>query len=242
MTFGSFCGKNARSCFPILWKARPKFRYETPSQFFRYLLNFFHCNCKIAVAHFKIFQKSSKNILVTFLFTIIKLFVLQVLFGLGLPMEGEVSMTLGYVLKCNYRLPYNASDFSDGPYVRYARATHPDNLNLPQASPETGAVSRWSLYRMLAMALEPGGSRGKACVLRAVCESAESPLGEGVLSEILHVFLTPSTTSEEYEIYGDREYDAAEKIGRHSSGDACQIVYHECPYSPLNYFTTERVF
>lgn len=27
-------------------------------------------------------------------------------------MEGEVSMTLGYVLKCNYNLPYNASDFS----------------------------------------------------------------------------------------------------------------------------------
>lgn len=33
----------------------------------------------------------------------------KVLFGLGLPMEGEVSMTLGYVVKCNYDLPYNWS-------------------------------------------------------------------------------------------------------------------------------------
>jgi hypothetical protein len=29
----------------------------------------------------------------------------QVLFGLGLPMDAEVSITLGYVLKCNYELP-----------------------------------------------------------------------------------------------------------------------------------------
>ena len=27
-------------------------------------------------------------------------------------MEGEVSMTLGYVLKCNYNLPYNSSDYT----------------------------------------------------------------------------------------------------------------------------------
>lgn len=32
-------------------------------------------------------------------------------------MEGDVSMTLGYVLKCNYNLPYNASDYKRD-YVR----------------------------------------------------------------------------------------------------------------------------
>lgn len=57
-------------------------------------------------------------------------------------MESEVSMTLGYVLKCNYRLPYNASDSTDDSYVRFTRATRPDylNENLPSASQETGIL------------------------------------------------------------------------------------------------------
>lgn len=44
-------------------------------------------------------------------------------------MEGEISMTLGYVLKCNYDLPYNASVFTE-PYVRFERSA--DNFAISE--------------------------------------------------------------------------------------------------------------
>lgn len=50
------------------------------------------------------------------------LFDRQFLFGLGIPMEVDVSTIMGYVMKCNYNLPYNASYLVD-PYVRYQRST-----------------------------------------------------------------------------------------------------------------------
>ncbi|XP_043503977.1 uncharacterized protein LOC122525321 [Polistes fuscatus] len=159
----------------------------------------------------------------------------QVLFGLGLPMEEDISMTLGYVLKCNYDLPYNSSDFTRA-HARFKKFT--DNV-LPQGEkPEHRGLSRWTLYRMLESTMERFGS-GKACLLRAVCESASNPFekGRGLLGELLHVLLTPSTTFEEYEIYSDREYFAAEAIGRNSNGK-CGYFYTECQYNPLDYFTT----
>lgn len=48
----------------------------------------------------------------------------QLILGLGLPMEVDVSMIIGYVLKFNYVLPYNASYLTD-PYVRYDRSISP---------------------------------------------------------------------------------------------------------------------
>lgn len=81
-----------------------------------------------------------------------------------------------------------------------------------------------------------GGSR--ACLLRAVCEAAETPFkeGHGLLGELLHVLLTPSTTSEKHEIYTDQEYHAAEKLGSTSDGN-CRSFFPECESSPLDYFT-----
>lgn len=45
----------------------------------------------------------------------------QLILGLGLPMEVDVSMIIGYVMKFNYNLPCNASYFTE-PYVRYDRS------------------------------------------------------------------------------------------------------------------------
>nr|XP_012232284.1 PREDICTED: uncharacterized protein LOC105677944 [Linepithema humile] len=95
-----------------------------------------------------------------------------------------------------------------------------------------GHTTRWTLYGMLESTI------GKACLLRAVCESSANPFnkGHGLLGELLHAFLTPSTTHEEYEIYSNREYHAAEEIGRNTRGQ-CAHFYSECDYSPLDYFT-----
>ena len=107
---------------------------------------------------------------------------------------------------------------------------------------EQEKLSRWSLYRILEKALQTLGS-GKACLLRVVCEAAETPFkeGHGLLGEVVHVVLTPSTTSEEYEMYADREYHAAELIGQKANG-MCKSLYPECPYSPLDYFTEKVDF
>ncbi|XP_008553250.2 uncharacterized protein LOC103575299 [Microplitis demolitor] len=146
----------------------------------------------------------------------------QVLFGLGLPMESEVSVILGYVLKCNYNLPYNSSSFTE-PYVRYQRDTDRNgNKNENKSNRKSfrikseESLSRWDLYRILESALETLGSPGKVCLLRAVCEAAELPFdpSHGLLGELLHALLTPSSTSEYSDLYDDREYLAAEHIGK----------------------------
>ncbi|XP_015110337.1 uncharacterized protein LOC107036717 [Diachasma alloeum] len=152
---------------------------------------------------------------------------LQVLFGLGLPMEGDIALILGYVLKCNYNFPYNGSIFTE-PYIRYQRDVFKDEK----------PVSRWSLYRLLATAMETFGS-GRVCLLRAICEAAESPFrrSHGLLGELLHVLLTPSSTSEELEVHEDHEYHRAELMGRGYRG-ACSRAFSECVKSPLDYFTS----
>ncbi|XP_011499094.1 PREDICTED: uncharacterized protein LOC105363171 [Ceratosolen solmsi marchali] len=141
---------------------------------------------------------------------------MQVLFGLGLPMEGEVSMTLGYVLKCNYLLPYNSEN---------GTGSRQNNI----AAKRVSKVSRWSLYRMLEAAIDRG------CLLRVICEAAALPFFRpGLLGQLLQAFLTPTMTDEEYEMYTDRQYHKAEASGRDQD---CRHFYRDCPYSPLDHFT-----
>ncbi|XP_074110593.1 uncharacterized protein LOC141534881 isoform X2 [Cotesia typhae] len=184
----------------------------------------------------------------------------SVLFGLGLPMESEVSVILGYVLKCNYNLPYNSSSFTSPTYRnRHQRDMYNnnnDNDNSGKIKRERNknnvksfriksqqSLSRWDLYRILESALGSFGSPGKVCLLRAVCEAAELPFdrSHGLLGELLHTFLSPSSTSEYPDVYEDRQYLAAENIGKNSlnklSKGQCKSFFPECIYSPLDYFT-----
>ncbi|KAL6428968.1 hypothetical protein ACFW04_008053 [Cataglyphis niger] len=165
---------------------------------------------------------------------IISVITFVVLFGLRLPMEGDVSTILGYVLKCNYHLPYNRSenDFALSRTTTSEGKVHP-RLN-------RAYMTRWTLYGMLERTMKRFGF-DKACLLRVVCESAAYPFkGHGLLGELLHVLLTPSTTSEEYEIHWNREYHAAEAIGRNTRG-RCAPFYPECEYNSLDYFTKLHV-
>lgn len=69
----------------------------------------------------------------------------QLIFGLGLPMEVDVSTIIGYVMKCNYALPSNAS-YLTNPYTRYARSMKYDGKileNFPSASDEKGMFSNY---------------------------------------------------------------------------------------------------
>ncbi|KAL1117532.1 hypothetical protein AAG570_003848 [Ranatra chinensis] len=102
---------------------------------------------------------------------------IQVIAGFGIPVEvEETSVTFGLIVKTNYGLPTNASQF-----------TQPDVAFQPSDS----KMTRWYLYRSLVTALERLSLGGKDCLLRSICEAAVTPLGHnGLAGQLLHVILT----------------------------------------------------
>ncbi|KZC06087.1 hypothetical protein WN55_07173, partial [Dufourea novaeangliae] len=147
------------------------------------------------------------------------------IFGLGTPLQlDRESVIVGYFAKITYTMPSNASDFTE-PGVFYSRTEN----------------SRWSIYRILEKAVGLYGFEGKACLMKSICEAASAPFDDklGLLGQLLQVLFKPSSTVEEYEEYGDREYRAAEHLGEQvSSGESCHALYPECPRSLLDVFST----
>ncbi|XP_012284506.1 uncharacterized protein LOC105701925 [Orussus abietinus] len=143
--------------------------------------------------------------------------------GMGTPLQlDRESVIVGVFTKLLYALPGNASDFTE-PGVYYSR---------------TGR-SRWSIYKVLETAGEIYGFGGKGCLLRAICEATHAPfdVDHGLFGQLVQAFFTPSSTGESYEEYGDREYHAAERLGKHP-GRSCHALYPECRRSILDVFST----
>ncbi|KAL7304414.1 hypothetical protein TKK_0003212 [Trichogramma kaykai] len=161
----------------------------------------------------------------------------QLIFGLGIPMEIEASTIVGYVMKANYNLPYNSTVLTE-PYVRYQKRS---------IEKSTSTTSRYDLYRMLEGSAWPA-ELGKACLLRCICELAATPLRDrrsSILAQLVHVLLTPSSTRDDsaeaadWIEWSDQEYHAAELLGRRHKGsvDVCSRNFAECQISILSYFT-----
>ncbi|XP_046679077.1 uncharacterized protein LOC124366530 [Homalodisca vitripennis] len=159
---------------------------------------------------------------------------LQIICGFGVPIDApRTSLTYGLILKTNYILPNNATHFVD-PYVAFARRG-------------VGA-SRWHLYKVAESLLSRLGLGGRSCLLRSVCEAAETPLEHnGILGELLHVLLTPTSTQDEPIDATAREYYTAERQGRamqhnlnssSSSGSDCTSLYPDCETGLLDLVTT----
>ncbi|XP_053996959.1 uncharacterized protein LOC128886273 [Hylaeus anthracinus] len=148
----------------------------------------------------------------------------QLIFGLGTPLQlDSESIIIGIFAKIIYDLPDNATDFTV-PGVYYSRTQK----------------SRWSIYKILEKVAGLYGFGGKACVMKAICEVASAPFDgkHGLLGQLLQVFFKPSSTEEEYDEYGDREYRAAESLGEQVSGESCHALYPECRRSVLDVFST----
>ncbi|XP_037943676.1 uncharacterized protein LOC119676508 [Teleopsis dalmanni] len=99
------------------------------------------------------------------------------------------------------------------------------------------AKYRWLIYKVLEKFSENYGYAGRTCVLRTICEAADAPFhyGSGLLSEILHIILTPSTSADELTTHADNEYYHAEQIGR--LGGPCNEIFKECTKSILTQFS-----
>ncbi|XP_024935547.1 uncharacterized protein LOC112493635 [Cephus cinctus] len=177
----------------------------------------------------------------------------QLILGLGLPMEVDVSTIIGYVMKFNYKLPYNASYFTN-PYVRYDRSTGSNimagKIDVEKKNSKSkddsrsqgyenyqGYSSRWEVYKLVESFLESFNS-GKSCLLRVVCQIAENPLDtrHSLLGQMLQVLLTPTSTREVYADITNQEYKWAEEAGREYPGQ-CRQMFPECSADILDYLT-----
>ncbi|KAG5676909.1 hypothetical protein PVAND_006712 [Polypedilum vanderplanki] len=96
--------------------------------------------------------------------------------------------------------------------------------------------SRKIAYELLEEMLNKEKKNGHECILRTICEVAETPLSHnGMIGELLQIFFTPG----EHEII-DEEYRHAMKAGLHRVN--CEKLYPECPFSILDTFSIVQNF
>ncbi|XP_026740980.1 uncharacterized protein LOC113503458 [Trichoplusia ni] len=105
--------------------------------------------------------------------------------------------------------------------------------NLPLVSSRhSRSISRELTYTVLENRFQEYGMKGRECMLRNICEAAETPLHHnGILGHIMHIIFTPSSSQEEGL---DDEYYEAEADGQR--GD-CDKYIASCPTSLFDYIT-----
>jgi hypothetical protein len=68
------------------------------------------------------------------------------------------------------------------------------------------------------------GKNGRECLLRAICEVAETPVNHnGLVGELLQIFFTPGEHEKLHE-----DYHHARKAG--FNGVSCEKLYADCPF------------
>ncbi|KAJ8936658.1 hypothetical protein NQ318_020638 [Aromia moschata] len=94
-------------------------------------------------------------------------------------------------------------------------------------------LDRQMVYNAMEKKISSNGYPGRACLLRTICEVGQSAVDEvnGVLGEIIHILLTPSST-----INNDLppEYEEAEIQGRNHD---CAGYNQNCTVSFLDFVT-----
>ncbi|XP_072764603.1 uncharacterized protein [Anoplolepis gracilipes] len=157
-------------------------------------------------------------------------FTLGISTPVAMSKRGTIAFSSGFQL--NFALPWNLSQFES----TIIPARHIRDLNLQET------------YVAIENLLdEHGWQDGRQCLLRTICELAETPLrrtqGQDVLEEMIHLILTPTEDSPVAINSSHRSvnklYQEAERLGR--SGGDCILMYPDCVASPLESFT-EIVF
>ncbi|XP_032671066.1 uncharacterized protein LOC116844060 isoform X2 [Odontomachus brunneus] len=154
-------------------------------------------------------------------------FTLGITVPVAMTKRGGLAFNTGFQL--NFVLPWNLTQFE--PTVISAR--HIRDLELQDTY-----VAIEDLLN------EHGWQDGRQCLLRTICELAETPFRrthrEDVLEEMIHLILTPTEEGSAVTINSSRPnanklYQEAERLGR--SGGDCILTYPDCIESPLESFT-----
>ncbi|KAH8261170.1 hypothetical protein KR044_004163, partial [Drosophila immigrans] len=95
---------------------------------------------------------------------------------------------------------------------------------------ELSLMTRKTFYAMLQDKLERSGYPPEACLLRLICETNDSTLGEinGLLGNIVHIIFTPSSSRDEQlpSIYYHAEADGLQQ--------QCGAYHDGCPHNVLD--------
>ncbi|XP_058448621.1 uncharacterized protein LOC131428592 [Malaya genurostris] len=190
----------------------------------------------------------------------------QLVAGFGIPVDIVLeSITIGYVFKAVYFLPWNASHWipqflrrdedllfePTGEEIQQQRRNFVEVNNeidaddvIPQKNYNWADRARWMIYQALEGIVEHKGFNGRTCLLRTICEVAEAKFthSSGILGELLHILFTPSTTNEPAgDSSGHNDYRSAEFVAQHTSPrygrSVCSEMFRECPLSLLDMFT-----
>ncbi|XP_047121942.1 uncharacterized protein LOC124805424 [Schistocerca piceifrons] len=97
--------------------------------------------------------------------------------------------------------------------------------NISQAEQDLQVtVGRAAAYGAISSIMDGLGVDGHSCLLRAICEAAETPLlHDGLLGELAHLLLSPGNQEEELQ-----EHREAREAGRGGGGGACLRRYDAC--------------
>ncbi|KAH8305636.1 hypothetical protein KR059_004379 [Drosophila kikkawai] len=182
---------------------------------------------------------------------------LQMIAGFGIPVEDlkVEHVVTGYVLKADYFLPYSAKQLRVKDVHGITARRLPENATIfekiLQKSEEQMGLDpsilqedlqalgsyRWSVYEAFSALAIRMKLNGRVCVLKSICESAAAPFDDrnGLLGEVLHILLTPSSSVDPLAEHSDNDYLQAERLG--AAGSDCNQVYPRCPKSLLEHFS-----
>ncbi|KAL7734312.1 hypothetical protein ACLKA6_010649 [Drosophila palustris] len=177
--------------------------------------------------------------------------------GFGIPVDDLdiESITTGYVLKAHYHLPNRAKQIRTKDLVDITDRGLKDNATIFQqtmqkSDEELGVATsvleqttqpwsgyRWAIYQSFEILALRMQLNGRQCVLKSICESSAAPFDErnGLLGELLHILLTPSSSKDSLSEHTDNDYLQAEHLGH--AGLDCDTIYPKCAKSLLAHFT-----
>ncbi|XP_038222139.1 uncharacterized protein LOC119839771 [Zerene cesonia] len=148
---------------------------------------------------------------------------------IAIPLESESTVSVAWFFEANYYNVANASYFE--PLL--------GDIEIPSKREQRSTIetknmfTRRYFYTLIESMLEKHGHSGRPCLLRAICENATSHfLHNGILGDLLHLVLTPSSSMSEDDIedcYYEAEYWGLE--------NKCQYYTEDCPTSPLDYIS-----
>ncbi|KAG5890663.1 hypothetical protein JTB14_034951 [Gonioctena quinquepunctata] len=112
----------------------------------------------------------------------------------------------------------------------------PQNQTTLTYPPIISSSSRKFLYDLLERKLKGYGYPGKPCLKRAICEAAEyTTKNLGVLGDLLHILLTPSSSKNESSL---EDYAESEEYGR--TKKHCKKYKKACTFSALDLISVVR--
>ncbi|XP_002138109.2 uncharacterized protein [Drosophila pseudoobscura] len=121
----------------------------------------------------------------------------QFIAGIGIPANLDYeSLTVGYVLKAEFHLPYNATVFRQNPFLPEYNHNKFINAGKERKMYQKPTQLRWKIYAFIEYLLNGYGYNGHECLLQAICDVNRIGFSKdfSVGAELIHLVLSPTST------------------------------------------------